>query len=304
MKRLRERARACSDVRRFFDARGFIEVQTPVVVPSPGLDLHLDAFEVAGGDRGAARWLNTSPEYQMKRLLADGWPRIYQLTPCFRRGERGERHNPEFTMLEWYRAAADVTDVMRDTEQLVAAVTGGIVRLADRAIDVHPPVDRLPVCEAFAQFAGWSRDETLAAALHDEDRYFRALVDRVEPALARLDRAVFLIDYPGSQASLARKKPEDPAVAERFELYVAGVELCNGFGELIDPVEQRERLVRDQEARRIRGLPVYPIDERFLRSLDRMPASAGNALGLDRLVALACGTTDIADVLAFTADEV
>jgi lysyl-tRNA synthetase class 2 len=303
VKRLRERAAVCAAARRFFDARDFVEVQTPIVVPSPGLDVHLDAFEVAGGDRGSPRWLGTSPEYQMKRLLADGWSRIYQMTPCFRRGEVGERHNPEFTMLEWYRAGAGVDAVMADTEQLVAAVTGGQVRLGGRAIEARPPFERVSVCDAFARHAGWTRQETLDAAARDEDRYFRALVDQVEPALARADHAVFLVDYPAPQASLARRRPGDPEVAERFELYVAGVELCNGFGELVDPVEQRARLVQDQATRLARGLPVYPIDEKFLADLGRVPPSAGNALGLDRLAALTCGTTEIGAVVAFTADE-
>jgi lysyl-tRNA synthetase class 2 len=303
VKRLRERARVLADARRFFDARGYLEVQTPIAVPSPGLDLHLDAFELDGGERGARRWLITSPEYQMKRLLAEGWQRIYQVVACFRRGEVGTRHNPEFTMLEWYRANAGVHAVLADTEQLVAAVTGGVVRLGSRVIDVRPPLERLPVLEAFERFAGWSGETTLEAAAHDEDRYFQALVDQVEPRVAAMDHGVFLVDYPATQASLARRKPADPRLAERFELYVAGVELCNGFGELVDPVEQRARLEADQEARRRRGLPVYPIDERFLAALGRVPPSAGNALGLDRLVALACGTTDIGEVLAFTADE-
>lgn len=303
MKLLRERARVAQDVRRFFDARGFLEVVTPVMVPSPGLDLHLDAFEIACGDRGASRWLMTSPEYQMKRLLADGWRRIYQLAPCFRREEHGEIHNPEFTMLEWYRGPGDVSDMLGDTEQLVASVTGGTVHLGNRAIDVRPPLERLSVCDAFARYAGWSRDETLQTAAEEEERYFRALVEQVEPALERLDRGVFLVDYPASHASLARTKPGDPSLAERFELYVAGVELCNGFGELVDAVEQRRRLVRDQELRRERGLPVYPLDERFIFALDRLPPSAGNALGFDRLAALASGTTCIAQVIAFTADD-
>jgi lysyl-tRNA synthetase class 2 len=304
MKRLRERARVCADVRRFFDVRGFVEVQTPIMVPSPGLDVHLDAFEVVGGDRGAPRWLSTSPEYQMKRLLGQGLPRIYQIASCFRRGEIGARHNPEFAMVEWYRSGAGVEDVMSDTEQLVSAVTGGTVRLGNRRIDVASPFDRLSVCDAFARFAGWSHEKTLAAAATDEQGYFRALVDEVEPGLAGLGKGVFLVDYPASQASLARNKPEDPRFAERFELYVAGVELCNGFGELVDPVQQRARLVRDQDERRTRGLAVYPIDERFIADLERVPPSGGNALGLDRLVALVCGTTSIADVLAFTSDEV
>ena len=304
MKRLRERADVLSKVRRFFDARGFVEVQTPVMVPSPGLDVALDAFEVAGGERGARRWLITSPEYQMKRLLADGWSHVYQIVPCFRRDEVGSRHNPEFSMLEWYRANAAMDDVVRDTEQLVADVTGGWVRLAGgRTIDVRPPLERLGVCDAFERFAGWTREQTLEAGARDTERYFRTLVDRVEPALESLERGVFLVDYPATQASLARKKPGDPALAERFELYVTGVELCNGFGELVDPVEQRARLERDQAERQALGLPVYPIDERFLDALARVPPSGGNALGLDRLVALACGTTEIAEVLAFTADE-
>ena len=304
MKHLRERAEVLSQTRRFFASRGFTEVETPILVPSPGLDLHLDAFEIAGGDRGRPRWLITSPEYQMKRLLADGWERVCQIVRCFRRGEVGPRHNPEFAMVEWYRANESVEAVMRDTEQLVAAVTGGHVRTKGRAIDVRPPLERLPVCEAFARFAGWSVEETLEAAAHDEDRYFGTLVNQIDPALERMDRGVFLVDYPASQASLARNKLADPRLSERFELYVAGVELCNGFGELVDPVEQRARLERDQDERRRRGLPVYPIDEGFLEDLRRVPPSAGNALGLDRMVALACGTDEIADVLAFTADEV
>jgi lysyl-tRNA synthetase class 2 len=304
MKRLRERARVTAAVRAFFDERDFVEVQTPLLVPCPGLDVHLDAFEIAGGERGAPRWLITSPEYQMKRLLADGWSRIYQVVPCFRRGEVGARHNPEFTMVEWYRAGASVEAVMADTEQLVAAATGGAARLGGRTIDLTPPFERLTVCEAFERFAGWSREQTLHAAAHDEDAYFRAMVERVEPGIERTDRGVLLIDFPASQASLARRKPDDAALAERFELYVAGVELCNGFGELVDPVEQRERLEHDQRVRRERGLPVYPLDERFLEALARVPPSAGNALGLERLVALACGETAIAPFVAFTADEV
>jgi lysyl-tRNA synthetase class 2 len=303
MKRLAERARVLADARRFFDARGFVEVQTPAMVPSPGLDLHLCAFEVVDGERGAGRWLITSPEYQMKRLLGDGWSRIYQIGPCFRRGERGARHNPEFTMLEWYRANAGVDDVMRDTEQLVAAVTGGRVRLRDRSVDLRPPFERLGVCDAFARFAGWTRDETLESAALDEDRYHRTLVEKVEPGLEAIARGVFLVDYPASQASMARAKPADPALAERFELYVAGVELCNGFGELVDPVEQRARLERDRAERRARGLPEYPIDEKLLEALARVPPSGGNALGVDRLAALVCGTTEIRSVVAFTDDE-
>ncbi len=302
MKRLAERAAVVRAVRSFFDERDFLEVETPIVVPSPGLDVHLDAFEVGPSTRPL--FLSTSPEYQMKRLLADGYPRIYQITRAFRRGEVGSRHNHEFSMLEWYRANAGIEDVIADTEGLIAHVTGGVVRVDGREIDTRAPFARMTVCEAYQRFAGIARDETLRLAEQDEDAFFRLLVDDVEPAIAKLPHALVLAEYPSSQASLARRKPGDPAVAERFEVYVAGVELCNGFGELTDPEEQRARLLRDQKTRKSRGLPIYPIDERFLDALARgMPPSGGNALGLDRLVALATGTTDISSVIAFTAEE-
>jgi lysyl-tRNA synthetase class 2 len=299
IERREEMVRSC---RAFFDARGFVHVDTPALVPCPGLDVHLDAFETNA--RSAAKYLITSPEYQMKRLLSAGMPRIYQITRAFRRGEVGSRHNPEFTILEFYRANASAEDVMKDTEQLVARLTGGIVTLTrtrTRTISTRPPFVRMTVAEAYERFANVTRDEMLRLAEHDEDTFYRLLVDTVEPALAALDHAVFVTEYPATQASLARKKPADPRVAERFELYVAGVELCNGFGELTDPNEQRARFLHDQDERRKRGLPVYPIDEKFLEALERgMPESGGNAIGLDRLVALACGTTDISDVIAFT----
>ncbi len=313
MKRLAERARIAAEVRAFFESRGYLEVETPLAIPCPGLELHLDAFEAvptgipATGSANAARtqrFLSTSPEYQMKRLLADGFTRIFQITRAFRAGELGDRHNPEFTILELYRAHAGVEAIMRDTEQLVARVTGGLVRVLGRVIDVRPPFARLTVCEAYAQYAGVPAEETLRIAEHDEDRFFRLLVEVVEPALAKLDHALFLTEYPASQASLARKKPSDPRVAERFELYVAGVEVCNGFSELTDAVEQRARFERDRAERARRGKPVYPLDERFLQALARgMPDSAGNAIGLDRLVALTTGSTSIRDVLAFADDE-
>ena len=299
MKRLAERARVVRAVRAFFESRGFLEVETPAIVPSPGMDLHLDAYAVEGG------FLITSPEYQMKRLLGQGHERIFQVCRCFRRGEIGAQHNPEFTMVEWYRGNTGVESVMADTEQLAAAVSGGEFRIGSRNIDARPPFSRLTVCEAFERFAGVKRDDVLAWASSDEDRYFRTWVEAVEPRIAEMERAVFVVDYPASQASLARKKPSDPRFCERFELYVAGVELCNGFGELTDAKEQRARFEADQAARRARNLPVYPIDEKFLEALERgLPPCAGNALGLDRLAALACGTTDIREVLAFSAGDV
>jgi lysyl-tRNA synthetase class 2 len=295
--RLVQRAQLFEHVRAFFRSRAFLEVDTPLVVPSPGLDVHLSAMEVTSS-RGRA-YLLTSPEYQMKRLLAGGIDRVVQLGKCFRNDEVGERHQPEFTMLEWYRAWAGVEDVMRDTEQLVAHVARAlsgepVLHTAQGPIDVTPPWPRITVREAFARFCQLDMDDVLA----DESRFYRELVERIEPALESMG-AVFLCEYPASQASLARKKPDDPRVAERFEAYVAGVELCNGFGELTDPVEQRARFEHDQRERERLGLPVYPIDERFVRALEEgIPPSGGNALGLDRLVMLALGAAHIEDVLA------
>ncbi len=300
---LHERAALTAQVRAFFASRDFLEVETPLLVPSPGLDTHLDAFELTGDER--ARYLITSPEYQMKRLLAEGYERIVQVCKCFRRAERGSRHNPEFTMVEWYRANAGVESVMDDTEALVRALTNGKVHLLDDAmvVDTAAPFLHMTVTEAFKLYAGVDEPTVLKLATHDEEQYFRLLVDRIEPAFERFTQPVFLTDYPATQASLARKRPDDPRYAERFELYVAGVELCNGFGELTDAGEQRARLERDQEARRSSGLPVYPIDELFLAAVAELPPCAGNALGLDRLVALCCGSRTIDGTLSFTIDE-
>lgn len=300
MKFLEARARALASARAFFESRGYTEVETPIAVPSPGLDFHLDAFSLAGTNR---YFLSTSPEYQMKRLLASGSGRIYQITKAFRAGEFGERHNPEFTILEFYRPHAGVDAVMRDTEQLVARISGGSVTVAGQTIDLRPPFERMTVADAFQRYCDIGADEMLRLAFKDEDTYFEKLAFTIEPELAKSARGIFLIDYPASQASLARKKPADPRFAERFELYVAGVELCNGFGELVDVAEQRARFAADQKLRADKGKPVYPIDERFLDALATMPEAGGNAIGFDRLVALTCGTRAIGPVLSFAHDE-
>lgn len=306
---LAARARGIRAVREFFESRGFLEVDTPSLVPSPGLDLHLDAFAMAQPQEQSASerplFLITSPEYQMKRLLVGGIPRCFQLARCFRRSELGARHNPEFLMLEWYRAFAGMQDIMADTEELVRAIARVLagsdsIEAGGTRVDLTGPFERLSVCEAFERYASVEPDATLTMAAADEDRFYRILVDQVEPALARQPHPVFLVEYPACMASLARKKPDDPRVAERFELYLGGVELCNGFGELTDPKEQRERFDRDQEQRRREGKPVYPIDERFLSALEEgMPPSSGNALGLDRLFALCLGEPSIGRVMTF-----
>ncbi len=291
-----------SSVRRFFSERRFLDVQTPVLVPCPGLDVHLDPFPVT--DR-TPRYLATSPELQMKRLLVGGVPRCFQLTPCFRRGEQGSKHNPEFLMLEWYRAFAEVDEVMADTEALVRFVAGELgvgktLEVEGVEVRLDLPFLRLTVDEAFVRYGGLAVGEAIDLAERDEDAYFRLLVEKVEPALAKLDRPVFLSEYPISQASLARPKPGNPKVAERFELYLGGVELCNGFGELTDAHVQRERMEQDRLTRREKGLELPPIDERFIAALQEgMPPSAGNALGLDRLVALLLGAHEIGHGMAF-----
>jgi lysyl-tRNA synthetase class 2 len=288
-------------VRSFFRQRGFVEADTPILVPSPGLDLHLDAVAADGG------WLATSPEYQMKRLLVGGVPRVFQITHVFRKGEIGARHNPEFCMVEWYRAFAGVGEVMADTEQLVAEAAQATSDYQAKSNTFAPdllsfPYERISVARAFARFAGVGENEALRLAEQDEAAFFRLLVEKVEPALARNGRPTFLVDYPISQASLARPSPRDPRVCERFELYAGGVELCNGFGELTDPVEQRRRFERDRQARGAQNRPVYPVDERFVGALEEgMPPSAGNALGFDRLVAICVGEPEIARVMPFDA---
>jgi elongation factor P--(R)-beta-lysine ligase len=295
---LHSRHQALRAVRDFFDSAGFTEVETPAVVRSPGLELHLEAFEVRGAD--GRRFLHTSPEYHMKRLLSAGMSRVYQLCHAYRRGEQGALHEPEFSMLEWYRAFDDSAQLMRDTEELVAHVARSLLGSTrvpglHGELDVAPPWERLRVADAFARYAG--RD--LRELVDDDDAFYRTLVDEVEPKLGR-GKPTFLTHYPARMAALARIHPGDPTTADRFEAYADGLELCNGFGELTDPVEQRRRFEADLAARAMQGRPAYPIDERFLAALaDGLPPSAGNALGIDRMLMLLLGKRSIADVVAF-----
>jgi len=311
-KKLRERSILNRTIRAFFDAREFIEIEAPILVPSPGLELHLDAFAVE------QRYLITSPEYQMKRLLAGGMQRIYSLGKVFRRKEAGEHHNPEFTMLEWYRADASWTEIADDTEALVWQCARSVgVRHAGRCA-LEPPWPRLSVGEACERFgrvhvygdedvatlrervkaAGWR----VPADGDWSDIFFGFFLDAVEPHLGR-DEPTLVYDWPRPLCALAREKPSDPRVVERFEVYAAGLELCNAFGELTDAAEQRRRLESDLAERRRRGLPEYPIDEKFLEALGAMPPAAGIALGVDRLAMLLLGAGHIREVLAFADDE-
>ncbi len=317
--KLRARARALATLREVFAARGFLEVETPLLVPSPGLEIHLDAVRAGDG------YLITSPEYQMKRLLAAGFEKIYQVCKCFRANERGAHHAGEFTMVEWYRAHAGIDAIIEDTEQLAAAVVRTLAgapsaRVGGRAIDVTPPWRRLTVRGVMAEYAGVHVDGAepagdlvravraagieVADGTAWDDAFFAAFLARVEPAIAALDHAIILEDWPAPLAALARRKPDDPKTALRFEAYVGGLELANAFDELTDVDEQRARFREDQRVRAERGRPVYPIDEKLLAALaEGLPPSAGIALGFDRLVMLATGAETIAEVLTFTGDE-
>jgi lysyl-tRNA synthetase class 2 len=300
---LHARSAALQAIRSYFAAERFVEVETPLAVRSPGLEVHLSALQVQGaGDRG---YLHTSPEYHMKRLLAAGANRIYQLGKVFRQEELGARHEPEFTLLEWYRAFEDASAMMRDTEELsahVARVLTGATRVPGvrgEGCDLAPPWQRLTVREAFTRYAGVSMD----SLVDDDEQFFHVLATRVEPELGR-GKPTFLTRYPAKMAALARLCDDDPSVAERFEAYVDGVELCNAFYELTDATEQRARLAADRRAREALGLPLYPIDERFLRALETgLPPCAGNALGVDRLLMLVLGKKAIQEVIAFGSDR-
>lgn len=317
---LAARATLMARLRQFFAERGFLEVETPLLVPAPGLEVHLCAMPAAG-----SKWLITSPEFQMKRLLAAGLEQIYTVCKCFRADEEGHHHSSEFTMLEWYRAWNDLDAIARDTEDLVAACADALcgstrITALGRDIELRPPWRRMSVAEAMAELAGvevrgdeepLALAEAMSAAGIDvggarawDDIFFAAFVSRVEPAMAELGEPILLMDWPAPLAALARPKPGNPRVVERFEAYIAGIELCNAFGELTCPAEQRARFAADLSTRAERGLPVYPIDDRFLAALEEgLPPCAGIALGIDRLVMLLAGATHIRDVLTFTTDE-
>lgn len=289
------RAKTLQAIRRFFHDRDFLEVDTPIRVAAPALELHIDAIPA-----GEA-YLRTSPELHLKRLLAAGYERLFQVGPCFRAGERGDRHNPEFTMLEWYRAHADYRDILVDTKALIAAVAEAVLSrtwLTYRGtrIELLPLWDLTTISQAFITAAGWD-----PVTQFDADRFDRDLIEKVEPSLPP-DHPAVLTDYPAPAAALARLKPNDPRVAERWELYIGGLELANAFSELTDSAEQRARFEACARERQALGKPVYPIDGDFLAALEAgMPPSAGIALGVDRLVMLLAGEDSLDGVLPFRA---
>jgi len=290
------RANLISAIRRFFDDHGFLEIDTPVRLPSPAPEEHIEALP-------SGEWfLQTSPELCMKRLLAAGYPHIYQICKCFRKDERGALHLPEFTLLEWYVAGFDYLRLMDQCRHLIETVMAPFApgrKLAWRqnAVDLSPPWKTMTVADAFSNYAPLPLQEALQKELFDD-----ILTEFVEPHLG-LDRPVFLFDYPSELAALARIRPGRPPVAERFELYIGGMELANGFSELTDAHEQRRRF-EDALARRAeKGFSPYAMPEKFLDALPAMPDSAGVAVGVDRLVMLAAGADRIDEVVAFAPED-
>ncbi len=287
------RAQLNDAIRRFFRERGFLEVDTPVLLPANAPEANIDAIPAGSG------WMRTSPELHMKRLLAAGYEAIFQLGPCGRDGEHGRWHHPEFTMLEWYRADAGYLEILADTKALLSFVAKDLRGATDFTWQGKPVSfaqelwEKQTVSQAFIAHAGWD-----PALKFDPDRFDLDLVTRVEPALPR-EHPVVLIDYPAPLAALARRKPGDPLRAERWELYLAGLELANAYSELTDPAEQRARFEQANTARQQRGAKPYPLDEPFLAALEHMPPSGGIALGVDRLLMILADADSLDGVLPF-----
>ena len=314
---MRVRAAVLDAVRGFFRDAGFLAVETPTLARASAREEHIQLFatEYQGNKEAEQLYLAPSPELYMKRLLGVGFERIYQISRSYRNGEMGPQHNPEFTLIEWYRAYASYEEIMADVENLVVHVVGNVLGQSSviregREIGLQPPWERLSVRDAFARWAAIDLDacadaESLfrcaralgygSASREDswEDLYHKILLERVEPELAKLG-AVHLFDYPRQLAALAKLKESDPAVAERTEAYLGGVELSNGYTELNDPAQQRERFARGA---RPGGAPA---DEAFLTAMERgIPPAGGVALGLDRLVMIVTGASCLDEVVAF-----
>ena len=320
---LRNRLKAA--IRAHFECQGFVETEAGILQVSPGNETHLHGFrtELIGDDGGRQElYLHTSPEFACKKLLAAGEQRLFEFARVFRNRERSALHHPEFTMLEWYRAGETYDTLMRDCAGILAlaAETAGrkAFEFRGRRIDPFAAPGRLTLAEAFDRFAGIDLLASVSASGESDregfaaaagaagikiaagdswsDIFSRVLVEKVEPAIGN-GRATILSDYPAPEAALARRSARDPRVAERFELYACGVELANAFGELTDPVEQRQRFEADMDLKQTLYGERYPIDEDFLDALSSMPEASGAALGFDRLAMLAAGAQRIDQVI-------
>jgi lysyl-tRNA synthetase class 2 len=294
--RLASRAEIVQKIRIFFIKRGYLEVDTPALIPAPAPEEHIDA--IAAG----SLYLQTSPELCMKRLLAAGYPKIFQICHCWRDKERGNRHLPEFTMLEWYRTGADYSELMIETIELLTDISStycndGLLLVNGNNVDMKGEYDRITVREAFKRYTATSMEKALK-----DDEFDLLMTERIEPYLG-LKHPTVICDYPAERAALARLKSEDPSVSERFELYIAGMELANAFSELNNAEIQRERFIEESLRRAERNASPYPMPESFLAEIGSMPCSAGIAFGLDRFVMLLTGSETIDEVVAFTPEE-
>lgn len=284
---LKRRAEIVAAIRSFFDGLGFVEVETPVRIAAPAPEPHIDCPAVmpCAADESAT-YLRASPELQMKRLLAAGMDRIYQIGPCFRDGERGARHNPEFTMIEWYRKNEDYLAILSDMEAMFRRLRS-LFPLEGASPVADFKFKKLSVREAYLRWAGWDPWKSW-----NQDRFDFDMAVKIEPAL-KGEGCVFLIDYPPQAASLAKLRGD---VAERWEFYADGIELANCFTELCDPLEQRRRFEAAREERRQIGEADYPLDEAFLAELSCIGSAAGVAVGIDRLVMTLLGVKSIEEV--------
>jgi len=293
---LERRASVFKHIRDFFNEQGFLEVETPIRAPAIAPEQFIVPFQ-------SEDWyLAASPELHMKRLLAAGYENINQFSHCFRKGERGRWHNPEFIMLEWYRKGADYQIIIEDTEKLITTVVYKLgfkksIKYQGQEIDISLPWPRITVRDAYIRFAGWD-----PIAENDAERFDLDFIEKVLPNFAK-DRPTVLIDYPASQASLARLKTDNPKVAERAEVFIGGLELANAYSELVNAKEQEKRFREAiEQIKKERG-QTMPLPEKFLEAMKSLPECGGIALGIDRLVMLLCDADKIDDVMAFTVDE-
>ena len=323
------RAAIVRKIREFFWEKGFEEAETPTMVRLPGMEPYLDPFKTvltgqpSEGRAAAAEdmYLITSPEYALKKMLVAGYEKIFQLGKSFRNRETsGVLHNSEFTMLEWYRAYADYSDIMKDTEEMINSLAkdvygGDVIMYGGHKVDTKTPWPRVRVKDLFMKYAGVEEEALLDAELLRaaagkkgykvdgktpyEDLFYLIFMNEIEPRLG-LDKPVIVFDYPLQLGALAKRSEAYPRYAERFEVYIAGVELCNAYTELNDPAEQESRLKAEREKRISMGKDNYPVDQSFIGALKfGMPPSGGNALGVDRLAMILTNTEDINDIMLF-----
>jgi lysyl-tRNA synthetase class 2 len=292
---LERRALIFKHIRDFFNEQGFLEIETPIRAPAIAPEQFIVPFQ-------SENWfLAASPELHMKRLLAAGYDKVFQFSHCFRKGERGRWHNPEFIMLEWYRKDADYLKIIEDTEKLIITVARKLghkdtIKYQGQEIDISLPWLKITVRDAYIKYANWD-----PIAENDPERFDLDFIEKVLPGLSE-EQPTVLIDYPAAQASLARLKTGNPQVAERAEVFIGGLELANAYSELVDAKEQVKRFREAVEQIKKERGQVMPLPEKFLESMRSLPECGGIALGIDRLVMLFCDADKIDDVTAFTED--